>query len=192
MRTISICLSIAVLSVLGPSLGVNAQDTNDEITSPPFFIDRDARFAILFPGDPIVNDISYMTEAGTLFPAQRFSLKEGTNEHIVTVVDFSDGPAVDIAIVENAVEETMRGGELIYEAEAEYEPGVGSRQFMASLDDGREIQASVYMWDHRLFITEAIGAPGVPSLLRFAQSFTMLEADGGELNFDPGPNEPAR
>lgn len=38
------------------------------------------------------------------------------------------------------------------------------------------------MWDHRLYITEANGTPGVSSLLQFEQSITLLNADGTEVN----------
>ena len=50
--------------------------------------------------------------------------------------------------------------------------------------DGRQLRASVYMWDHRLYITEASGVPGAQSLLQFEQSITLLDADGKELNLD--------
>jgi hypothetical protein len=179
----------ALLACLVLGGAAAAQDRG--LSSPPFYIDRDAHFAILFPASPSVTDIRYMTAGGKPYPAKRYSLEQGTNRYSVTVVDFSAGPAVDAAVVQKAVDDLKARGKLIYEAAAEYEPGVGSRQLMVSLPDGRQIQGSVYMWDHRLWITEGIGAPGTPALLRFAQSMTLLQADGNEVNNEAGRNEAA-
>lgn len=187
MRVAAVLSSIVVLASSAVWTAASAQDGDRGVTSPPFYIDRDARFAIMFPGEPAVTDMTYTTKAGAQFPARQFSVVQGPNKYSVTVVDFSAGPAVDDEIVDNAADELIRMGELVYQASAEYEPGVGSRQLMVSLSDGNQIQGSVYMWDHRLFITEARGAPGVPSLLRFAQSITLFMADGNEVNNDVRP-----
>lgn len=181
MRVAAVLSSIVVLASLGGATAASAQGGDRGVTSPPFYIDRDARFAVMFPGEPTVEDMIYSTGAGAQFPARQFSIVQGSNEYHVTFVDFSAGPAVDAGIVENAVNELMRQGELIYQSAAEYEPGVESRQLMVSLSDGNQIQASVYMWDHRFIMTVAIGAPGTPSLLRFAQSITLLEEDGSVM-----------
>ncbi len=181
MRVAAILSLIMVLASIGGTTAASAQGTDRGLTSPPFYIDRDARFGVMFPGEPTVDDIEYATEAGLHFPARQYSIVQGSNEYRVTFVDFSAGPAADPVIVENAVNELVRQGELIYQATAEYEPGVESSQLMVSLGDGNEIQASVYMWEHRLVMTEATGAPGTPSILRFVQSITLLEADGSVM-----------
>jgi hypothetical protein len=154
------------------------------LSSPPFYISRDSRFAIIFPAAPRVTDIRYTRKNGAAFPAKQFAAAQGANRYTVTVVDFSRGPAVDAAVVQEAVDALAAKGRLVHQAEAEYEPGVGSRQLMVSLSDDRQIQASVYMWNHRLWITEGIGTPGTPALVRFTQSLTLFEADGSDVQND--------
>jgi hypothetical protein len=183
-----VAAGLSLLTVLVLPAAAAAQDRG--LTSPPFYINREAHFAIMFPATPAVKDISYVSALGTR-PAKQFSVMQGANQYMVTVVDFANGPAVDSAVVQKAVDGLKAKGKLVYEAAAEYETGVGSRQFMVTLPDGRQLQSSVYMWDHRLWITEGIGAPGTPTLLRFAQSMTLLEADGNEVN-NGAPGEPAR
>lgn len=192
MRIAVALAPLAIAAMLGAASAAHAAETDPVVqrgvTSPPFYINTQARFAIMFPGNtqPMVTQINYQTKGGKTYPARRFSVVDGRNEYRVTVVDFATGAAVDPAIVQDAVNTVIGAGKVIHEEAAEYEPGVGSRQLMASLPDGRQVQASVYMWDHHLHITEAIGMPGVPSLLRFAQSVTLFGADGGEVNVDSG------
>ena len=71
-----------------------------------------------------------------------------------------------------------------FEAAEEYDPGVPGRQLNILQSDGRQLRASVYMWEHRLYITEAVGDPAATSLFQFEQSITLLNADGTEVNTD--------
>lgn len=177
---------LSLMVVLAATVA-SGQDADRALSSPPFYIDRAARFAIMFPSPPAVANITYPTGAGAVYPARRFSVVDGANEYRVTVVDAAAGPAVDPRLVDKAVADLARQGKLIYQGDQAYEPGVASHQLMVSLGDGRQLQASVYMWDHRMHITEAKGAPGTPSLLRFAQSITLINADGTELNNEIRP-----
>jgi hypothetical protein len=183
-------LSVIALAVLAPT-AAGAQGGGDRgPTSPPYYINKEARFAMLFPGAPAVSDTTYTTSTGQRLPAKLYSVAQGNNQYNVTVVDFPAGPAVDPAVVQHAVDNIIRKGMLVYQSQAEYEPGVGSRQMIVSLADGRQIQASVYMWDRRLFITEGTGMPGSPPLLRFAQSIVLFQANGEEVQGDGGGGPP--
>jgi hypothetical protein len=150
-------------------------------TSPPFYIDREYRFAAIFPAEPVAKDIIYTTSSGA-FPARQFSVEQGANRHIVTIVKFPSGPAVDNAIVDRAADELRAKGEVRFEAADDYDPGLPGRQLNIFQSDGHQLRASVYMWDHILYITEANGVPGTSSLLQFEQSITLLNADGSEVN----------
>lgn len=186
MRLAAIIASVVFLAACAVATPAGAQGGGDRgPTSPPFYINREARFAVLFPGTPVVTDVTYTTGSGARFPAKQYAVAQGTSQYNVTVVDFSAGPAVDAAVVEHAVNNIIRKGMLVFQSRAEYETGVDSRQMIVSLSDGRQIQASVYMWNHRLFITEGTGTPGSPALLRFGQSIVLYEPNGNEVQGDP-------
>ena len=153
-------------------------------TSPPYYINREHRFAVIFPGEPAGMDVVYTTRAGATVPARRFSLDQGGDSHAVTVVDFSAGPAVDADLVEQAAEQLRRKGEVRFQYADEYDPGIPGRQLNIFQSDGRQIRASIYMWDHRLYIAEGSGAPGSSTVLQFEQSIMLLDGDGKELNLD--------
>ena len=153
-------------------------------TSPPYYVNPEYRFAVIFPGEPAATDIAYTTSSGASVPARQFSLGQGTDRLVVTVVDFSAGPAVDVGIVEHAAEVLRSRGEVRFQFADDYDPGLPGRQLNIFQSDGRQLRASVYMWDHRLYITEATGAPGSSPVLQFEQSVMLLDADGKELNLD--------
>lgn len=191
MRVTSVLSLIAVLTAIGGTAIVRAQDGQSAVVIPEFYENFDARFSALFPSPPEETEITYTAADGTRFPARQFSVVNGPNSYSVTVVDFSSGggPAVEPDAVVYAQDQMIGQGELIFQSDHPYEPGVESRQFLASLDSGEQLHGAVYMWGHRLFIIEAKGTRGEPKLLRFAQSITLFDAGGEELNFGelPGP-----
>jgi hypothetical protein len=153
-------------------------------SSPPFYVNTEYRFAAIFPGEPIAADVTYTNASGDSYPARQFVALQDSNRHVVTVVDISTGLPIDLNLVEHATDELRRKGEVRFQAYDDYDPGVPGRQLNIFEADGRQLRASVYMWDHRLYITEATGVPGSSSLLQFEQSITLLNADGSEVNLD--------
>ena len=65
-----------------------------------------------------------------------------------------------------------------------YDPGIPGRQLSMLERDGRQLLASIYMHDHRLYIAEASVALGSVPPVQFQQSLTLLDPDGDELDFD--------
>src|SRR5580765_281206 len=136
-------------------------------SSPPFYVNKEFRFAAIFPGEPAAMDVTYTNASGDSFPARQFSLTQNGNRHTVTVIHVPAGPPVDLNIVEHAADELRAKGEVRFQADDEYDPGLPGRQLNIFQPDGRQLRASVYMWDHLLYITEGSGAPGAQSLLQF-------------------------
>jgi hypothetical protein len=180
MRVATVLSCIFALALSGTAV---AADNDRGPPSPPFYKSVESRFAVIFPGQPVVKNTTYTNGNGAPVPAKQYVLEQGPNKHIVTVADYTKGPAADPAIVERAVQQLRDRGKLLYESAEAYEEGIPSRQVSVSERNGNSLRASVYMWDHRLFIVEASGTPGTSSLLRFQQSVTLLNPDGGELNF---------
>ncbi len=177
MRAVTLLSSAVTLMLSGTALAQS---------SPPFYINKEYRFAIIFPGEPAATDITYTNASGDSYPARRFFVEQDANQHTITVVDVSSGPAIDLNIVEHATDDLRKRGEVRYQADEDYDPGLPGRQLDIFQADGRQLRASVYMWEHRLFITEANGIPGASSLLQFEQSMTILNPDGTEVNLDGG------
>jgi hypothetical protein len=171
----------AVLSLLALLITLGAAAAQ---TSPPYYINREHRFAVIFPGPPMARDVRYATSSGAAVSARQFYLEQGADQFTITVVAFPAGPPVDNQAVDHAAAQLRQKAEVRFQFADEYDPGLPGRQLNIFQSDGRQLRASVYMWDHRLYITEAIAAPGSSAGLQFEQSIVILDADGNELNLD--------
>lgn len=163
---------------------------SDAQSSPPYYVNREYRFAIIFPGEPMARDITFRTFQGAPFPARQFYIERNAEQFMITVVDFSAGPAVDFLIVSNAAAALYARGKVLFDFARDYDPGLPGRQLDILEGNDRQLRASVYMWDHRLYITEASAASGSSDALQFEQSLTLLEADGNPVNLNGNPVNP--
>lgn len=148
----------------------------------PLHVNRDARFAVIFPGEPMVREIAYTTRGGDSVPARQFFVEEGTNRYVVTVVQFAGGRAEDRRVVEHAAEGLRRRGEVRFQAYADYDPGIPGRQLNIFETGGRQVRASVYMYDRRLYITEASAEAGDVAAIQFEQSIMLLDENGEDVD----------
>ena len=156
-----------------------AQDTP---TGPKISVYCQNRVAAIFPGDPVIRDVSYTLDGRTV-PARQFSFDRGNDRFSVTVADFTGaGPEIDEQMVERALVPIRQRGQIRFQYPEDYSPGLPGRQIDITLPNGRQHRASAYMADHRLYITETYAAPGEFAALQFEQSVLLLDGNGGDLN----------
>ena len=171
-------LSCAAAALLPASLA--AQQAGIPI-NPNLYVYCQYRVAATFPSEPMIRDISY-TNGGRTVPARQFTVEQGMDRFSVTIADFTNGPAIDDTIVENAVAPFRQRGEVRDQFPEDYSPGIPGRQLNVFDSNGRQHRASVYMADHHLYLTETDAAPGDFAALLFEQSVLLLDANGGDLN----------
>lgn len=151
-------------------------------TVPNMYIFCQYRVAAIFPNEPMIRDITY-TNGGRTVPARQFYVERGMDRYSVTVADFTNGgPAVDDTIVENAAVAIRQRGEVRFQFPEDYTPGIPGRQLNIFDSNGRQIRASVYMADHRLYITETYAEPSDFAAMQFEQSVLLINANGTDLN----------
>lgn len=143
-------------------------------------------FAAIFPSEPQMREISYRTKDDTSVPAQQFYVEQGSNRYLVTVVNLPAGPAIDWFAVAHAAEQMRARGEVRFEYEDAYDPGIPGRQLNIAQPDGRQLRVSTYMWDHNLYIAEAVAQPGDMAALKLEQSLLLLDSDGEALDTGEG------
>ena len=145
------------------------------------YVNCQYRVAAIFPRTPTIKDITY-TVAGRSVPARQFYTQQGADLFSVIVADFTNGPEVDENLVAAAAIPLRQRGEIKFQFAAEYDPGIPGRQLNILEPNGRQLRASVYMADHRLYITEATAVPGDFAALQFEQSVSMINAQGTDLD----------
>ena len=104
----------------------------------------------------------------------------------MTLVKFPESSAIDRDIIEHAAQQLLQKGTVRFNYSYCYDPGVPGRQINSSESIGRQLRASVYMWDHQLYITEASAPEGSQSALQFEQSITILDTNGNDLDAGQG------
>jgi hypothetical protein len=147
---------------------------------------NDYRFQAIFPEEPMQREISYETKDGSNITAQQFYVERGTNLYHVDVVNLPDGPAIDADAIEYAADQIRGLGEVRFEYEVAYDPGIPGWQINVAHEDGRQVRGIVYMWDHNLYIVRAITAIGDTAALMLDQSIFLLNADGTDVDTGSG------
>jgi hypothetical protein len=161
---------------------VSAAQQANAPAGPEVYVNCQYRVAAIFPTAPRVRDIAY-TNGGRTVPARQFYVERGRDRFSVIVADFTNAaPAIDDEIVENAAAALRLRGETRVQFPEDYSPGIPGRQLNVFDTNGRQHLASVYMADHRLYLTETDAAPGDFAALQFEQSVLLIDANGGDLN----------
>jgi hypothetical protein len=185
---------LRLLSCLGVATLPGAVLAQDEVQGEPFFTNCMYGFAIMFPDRPQQRDLVYVANNGKTQPAHQFFVEKGPNRYAVTIVDFYDGPKADDGIVEHAAANLRLRGALFHQDFATYDPGMPGRQINIFVTKEHQIRASVYMAEHRLYITEADTTAGDIPAVQFEQSITLVDDNGFDLdrvapNGEPSPRQ---
>ena len=179
----------ALLSALAMPFLQAASQLDEPTYDDNVFVSCPYRVAAIFPRPPMIRDFTYRVAARNV-PARQFYTQQGADILSVIVADFTNGPAVDENLVAAAAIPLRQLGDVRFEAKAEYDPGIPGRQLNIFKADGRQHRASVYMADHRLYITESDASPGDFPALQFEQSVSLINALGTDL--DKNGNLPSR
>jgi len=176
-------VAVAALAI-APFLQGAAQGRG-EIIGDDMYVNCQYRVAAHFPSEPKFRDIAYR-DGNRAAPARQFYVEQGRDLLSVTVVHFADGPDKDPQLIDNAVKALGQRGQTRFDYEVWYdEPNIRGRQLSIVLSDGRAMRASVYMADHRLYITEAIAdLNNFPAFL-FEQSVSLINEQGIDLDGNP-------
>jgi len=174
----AVLISCAAASAL--PIGVAAQQGTTAI-APNVYVSCQYRVGAIFPTTPSIRDIMY-TNSGRTVPARQFYVERGMDRYSVTIADYTNGPEIDDELVENATLPIRQLGEVRFQHPEDYSPGIPGRQIEVMGSNGRVHRSSVYMADHRLYITETDVAPGDIAAIQFEQSVLMIDGNGGDLN----------
>ena len=167
------------------------------------------RFSINLPGEPSVDDTTYMSEFSATYPARVHSVASDGNSYSVTVVDFTDAQRIhaemekyEAAIAPNqwindqlasiaraAREFRERGGEVTFDAWSHIDM-VQGHQLQITNDDRSRTFVGIYMNGHtsRLYVLEATVGERSPPPMQFQQSLRFLDEQGESIRYNLLPN----
>ena len=178
MRSLGRLSSIAVLLVSATALA--------QTEPSPLYRNTEYHFAVIFPGQPMARNVTHATKEGTSVPARQFYIERNGDRYTVTLVKFPNAAAIDKDIIENAAQQIIKKGKVRFSFSNCYDPGVPGRQLNLAESNGHQLRASVYMWDHQLYVTEVSATEGSSDALQFEQSITILDANDKDLDTGQG------
>ena len=153
------------------------------------FASCEFRVGANFPGTPQARDISYSSVNGAAVRAREFSTQTGAGRFVLTAVDFT-GNRIDMSQAFAQAGNALRQrGTINFEEHEQLEDNIPAAQFSINARGGGRLLATIYMYDRRLYVLEALtpaGAPPSPQAVQFVQSVMILDATGREV--DPAPD----
>lgn len=172
------------------------------------YVSRADRFSLNFPGQPKVQESTWMSEYGATFPARVHSYSDGPNRYSMTVVDYSgaekfhteraerckanggDGdacqndwrPEMRGAIVYASWKFLQRDAKVTHYSWYFLDLIEGHRLQLTNADKSRTF-AAIHMYENHLYILEATVAPGQPPPGLFQQSLAFLDKEGTHVRY---------
>jgi hypothetical protein len=172
------------------------------------YASREDFFAINFPGQPKVKDITWKSEYSLTLPGRVHSYEAGKNRYSVTVIDYTNIEKMEAERVQkcraaredgdtcNDHARTELRGAMIYAtghllerdakvthyAYSNADRVEGHELYLLNPDKSRTF-AAIYMHENRLYILEGTTPAGSPPPGLFYQSMGFLDKDGKRIRY---------
>jgi hypothetical protein len=164
------------------------------------------QFTVNFPAEPGIEEISYPSEYGAVFPGRVYTARSGDNVYSVTVIDYRDSEAVHLARTNSteadspvnynywildvlasvsyaATNYRRRGGEVTYDAWAHIDRVPGTQLQITNPDMSRTY-AGIYQHERRLYIVDATVPANAPPQGHFQQSLGFIDENGIRIRYN--------
>jgi len=176
------------------------------------FSNQEERVTITFPDKPVVEEITWLSEFGSVLPGHEYSVTQGQSRYSLKVIDYNPVERLNVERAKYCPQgaETCMGlpdwgigywkndirGALIY-ATAQYlqRPGrltsyvwngvnlvTGQMLQFTNPDESRTF-VSIYMHESRLVIVEGTTPKGSPPPTAFTQSLSWLDENGNAIRY---------
>jgi hypothetical protein len=162
------------------------------------------RFSITFPGEPSVQEITWPSEYGAVFPGRVYSARQGASSYSVSVIDYSQSEKLHAAISKPESFQDPRYWQIDIQASIQYaatkfrqRPGakvtydawhyidlVEGHQLQLSNQDQSRTFVAIYLHENRLYIVEATVPPGYPPPGLFQQNLSFLDEKGARVRYN--------
>jgi hypothetical protein len=150
--------------------------------------DRENRFTVNFPGDPVKTQMPYKTSKGTnltarVFTAEADPASRQAGTYSVTVIDYSSAPNDAPTAIEEAASAIRAMGTVKYN-EANNIDQMASWRLTVETPDMRRILAEILMSNEkRLYIVQANTSLRVPPPAQFQASVQILDEEGVRIRY---------
>jgi len=194
MRLIAV---VPLCLALSSAVPASAQDWTE-------YVNKEESFSVNFPGQPQVQDITWLSEYGLTFSGRVYSGQRGAERYSATVIDYRDAeqkyhavprpPSFQQSIywqidimgsIQFAATKLFRqrpGAKVHYDAWHYIDLVEGHMLHLTNADQSIT-HASIYLHENRLYILEGTVPPGAPEPGLFTQSLGFLDATGRRVRY---------
>ena len=176
------------------------------------FASETDRFIVNFPGEPVFQEVDYISESDVTIPARVYSVEDLNSRYAITVVDYT---AADVAHTEYCSQlalgteispnlcngrghlRDIRGsvafeawnirrrgsGEITYDAFGQVD-GIDGHQLQINHPDQSRSFIGIYMYESRLYVLEGMVPDSYPPPGLFQQSLGILDEEGRRVRFE--------
>ena len=176
------------------------------------YVSESDRFIVNFPGEPVFQEIDYISESGVAIPARVYNVEDSNSRYAVTVVDYT---AADTAHMEYCRQLALKAeispnlcngrghlrdirgsiafeawnirrrdsGEVTYDAFGQVD-GIDGHQLQINHPDQSRSFIGIYMHERRLYVLEGTVPGNYPPPGLFQQSLGILDEEGRRVRFE--------
>jgi hypothetical protein len=198
MRRISITAAASILLLSAPSFA-------EEWIQ---YASRMDHFAVNFPAEPKVQEISYQTEHNITLPGRVYSAESGSSRYTVTVVDYADAERLHTARADeckkkggdgDVCQNDWRGdvqGSIVYASWKFFQRNAKVTHFSWAVNDnveGQRLQltnpdgsrtfVAIHRHETRLYVLEGTVPKGSPAPGLFQQSLIFIDEEGKAIRY---------
>jgi hypothetical protein len=168
------------------------------------YTNRLDRFEVNYPGQPTVENITWPSEYGAVFPGRVYTVAQNASRYSVTVIDYTDAERIHAARTNRTEADSLPiywqvdvqasiayaaakfrqrpGVKVTYDA-FHYIDLVSGHQLQITNPDQSRTFAGIYLHESRLYILEATVPARAPQPGLFQQSLSFLDAAGKKVRY---------
>ncbi len=147
------------------------------------FADEEAFFAVNFPGEPMVEDIAWLSDDDIDLPARQYTAARGDSLFKLIVVDYSDARITTMrGSIAHAATQFRQRGEVTYDAYAQIDR-IEGHQLQIIEPNGRRLFVAIHLHEGRLYTLEASAPARAPPPGHFQQSLEILDDEGNRIRY---------
>lgn len=142
------------------------------------------RFHAVFPAEPSVEEVEWVSEDSTVMPGRRYSAAAGDNLYSLTVFDYRESGFSNMrGSMAHVATSFRQRGEVTLDAYAQLDR-IPGHQLQLTEPNGRELYVALHLHDSLLYVTEASVPFASPRGTMFQHSLSIIDEDGVRVRYN--------
>lgn len=142
------------------------------------------RFHAVFPAEPNVEEVEWVSEDSTVVPGRRYSAAAGDNSYALTVYDYRGTNFSNMrGSMAHVATAFRQKGNVTLDAYAQLDR-IPGHQLQITEPNGRELYVALHLHDWFLYVTEASVPFASPRGTMFQHSLSIIDEDGVRVRYN--------